>query len=97
MYIKNMQSSWRTFTRPFVMMKHKQMNVRKSRFLQPDPSDGKQSIPFRFAICIPITFYNSSGNSLIAKAKNDLSQPTSDQRHQNHAAFLLQLSTKNCA
>jgi hypothetical protein len=75
----------------------KQMNVRKSRFLQSDPSDGKQSILFRFTICIPITFYNSSGNSLIAKAKNELSQPTSDQRHQNHAAFLLQLSTKNCA
>jgi hypothetical protein len=52
----------------------KHMNVRKSRFLQPNPSDGKQSILFRFAICIPIAFYNSSGNSLIAKAKNELSQ-----------------------
>jgi hypothetical protein len=28
----------------------KHMNVRKSRFLQPNPSDGKQSILFRFAI-----------------------------------------------
>lgn len=34
----------------------KQMNVRKSGFLQSDPADGKQSILFRFAIHIPITF-----------------------------------------
>jgi hypothetical protein len=95
MYIKNMENIHKTICDDETQLK--QMNVRKSRFLQSDLSDGKQSILFRFAICIPITFYNSSGNPLIAKAKNELSHPTSDQRHQNHAAFLLQLCTKNCA